>query len=127
MTEHCGIYRDHESLTIGLEKLQILKKIYAQDLKLGDRSQIFNMELTAALELKSLITVGEIIMASALARKESRGAHSRSDYTDRDDQNFLKHSLGYIQNHQVQTSDRPVDMSLIKLDSDRFTPQERKY
>jgi succinate dehydrogenase / fumarate reductase flavoprotein subunit len=85
------------------------------------------MELTAALELKSLITVSEIIMSSALARRESRGAHSRSDFPNRDDQNFLKHSLGYIQNQEIITSDRPVDMSLIKLDSDRFTPQERKY
>ncbi|AFY74125.1 ubiquinone-dependent succinate dehydrogenase or fumarate reductase, flavoprotein subunit [Synechococcus sp. PCC 7502] len=127
MTEYCGIYRDHESLSTGLGKLQTLKRIYNQDLNLGDRSPVFNMELTAALELKSLITVGEIIMASALARKESRGAHSRSDYTQRDDQNFLKHSLGYMRNNQVYTSDRPVDMSLIAVDSDRFTPQERKY
>jgi succinate dehydrogenase / fumarate reductase, flavoprotein subunit len=127
MTEHCGIYRDQESLTDGLEQLQVLKIKYQNDLKVGDRSTIFNMELTAALELKSLITVGEIIMSSALARRESRGAHSRSDFPNRDDQNFLKHSLGYIQNQEIITSDRPIDMSLIKLDSDRFTPQERKY
>jgi len=127
MTEHCGIYRDRESLTTGLDKLQSLKSKYQDDLKVGDRSSIFNMELTAALELKSLITVGEIIMASALARQESRGAHSRSDFPNRDDRNFLKHSLGYMQNQEIITSDRPVDMSLINVDSDRFTPQERKY
>lgn len=127
MTEHCGIYRDRLTLALGLEKLQHLKRSYAQDLKVGDRSVVFNMELMAALELRSLLTVGEIIMASALARQESRGAHYRSDYPHRDDANFLKHSLGYIYNHQVHTAQRPVDMSLVAIDSDRFSPQARRY
>jgi len=85
------------------------------------------MELIAALELGSLITVGKIIMHSALWRKESRGAHSRSDYPERNDLEFLKHSLGYLQGNQVITGDRPVDLSLMALDSDRFTPQIRQY
>jgi succinate dehydrogenase / fumarate reductase, flavoprotein subunit len=127
MTEHCGIYRDQETLKLGLEKLQLLKMNYQNDLKIGDRNVIFNIELKAALELKSLITVGEIIISSALSRQESRGAHFRSDFPNRDDHNFLKHSLCHVQNHQIVIGDRPVDMSLIKLDSDRFTPQERKY
>lgn len=127
MTEHCGIFRDEASLTEGLAKIQQVKHLYYNDLHIDDRSTVFNMELTASLELRSLITVGEIIMASALQRQESRGAHSRSDYPVRNDQAYLCHSLGYLSNDQIQTSTRPVDLSLQSVDRDRFTPQERKY
>jgi succinate dehydrogenase / fumarate reductase, flavoprotein subunit len=126
-TEHCGIYRDRTSLTEGLEKLEALKHRYTHDLYLDDRGAVFNMELTAAIELGSLITVGEIIMTSALSRQESRGAHSRSDFPDRDDHNFLQHSLGYLAGGMVKTALRPVNLSLQAVDRDRFTPQERKY
>ncbi|MEE3716254.1 succinate dehydrogenase/fumarate reductase flavoprotein subunit [Tumidithrix elongata RA019] len=126
-TEHCGIFRDRTSLTEGLEKLQGLKHRYAEDLHLDDRGEVFNMELTAALELGSLLTVGEIIMTSALSRQESRGAHSRSDYPNRDDSNYLQHSLGYLDGNTVKTAFRPVNLSLQAVDRDRFTPQERKY
>jgi succinate dehydrogenase / fumarate reductase, flavoprotein subunit len=126
-TEHCGIFRDRASLTEGLEKLQELKHCYANDLYLDDRGAIFNMELTAAMELESLLTVGEIIMTSALSRQESRGAHSRSDFPDRDDERYLQHSLGYLAGDMVKTALRPVNLSLQAIDRDRFTPQERKY
>lgn len=127
MTEHCGIFRDETSLNKGLAQIQQIKERYDRDLHIDDRSTNFNMELTAALELKSLITVGEIIMKSALQRRESRGAHSRSDYPERRDLEYLSHSLGYLAHNQVETSSRPVDLSLQAVDRDRFTPQERKY
>lgn len=127
MTEHCGIFRDDQRLKDGLQKIQTIRDRYDHDLLVDDRSTVFNMELMQAIELRSLFTVGEIIMSSALSRKESRGAHSREDYTSRDDANYLKHTLGYFENGQVKTSDRPVDMSLQNIDRDRFTPQERKY
>jgi succinate dehydrogenase / fumarate reductase flavoprotein subunit len=127
MTEHCGIFRDQESLQTGITLLHQIQQRYEQDLLVRDHSKVFNMELIAALELGSLITVGKIIMHSALWRKESRGAHSRSDYPERNDLEFLKHSLGYLEGNQVITGDRPVDLSLMALDSDRFTPQARKY
>jgi len=127
MTEHCGIFRDDQRLKDGLQKIQTIRDRYDHDLLVDDRSTVFNMELMQAIELHSLLTVGEIIMSSALSRKESRGAHSREDYPSRDDANYLKHTLGYLENGQVKTSDRPVDMSLQNIDRDRFTPQERKY
>ena len=127
MTEHCGIFRDDQRLKEGLQKLQTIRDRYNQDLLVDDHSDIFNMELMQAIELKSLLTVGEIIMSSALSRQESRGAHSREDYPQRNDVSYLKHTLGYLENNQVKTSDRPVDMSLQSIDCDRFTPQERKY
>jgi succinate dehydrogenase subunit A (EC 1.3.5.1) len=127
MTEHCGIFRDQESLQTGITLLHQIQQRYEQDLLVRDHSKVFNMELIAALELGSLITVGKMIMHSALWRKESRGAHYRSDYPERNDAEFLKHSLGYMEGNQVIVSQRPVDLSLIALDSDRFTPQVRQY
>ncbi|MBD2188632.1 succinate dehydrogenase/fumarate reductase flavoprotein subunit [Pseudanabaena mucicola] len=127
MTEHCGIFRDDQRLRDGLQKLQTIRDRYNHDLLVDDHSDVFNMELMQAIELKSLLTVGEIIMSSALSRQESRGAHSREDYPQRNDVSYLKHTLGYLENNQVKTSDRPVDMSLQAIDCDRFTPQERKY
>lgn len=127
MTEHCGIYRDDRRLREGLAKLQVLRDRYERDLLVDDRGSVFNMEMMQAIELKSLLTVGEIIMSSALSREESRGAHSRDDYPQRDDAKYLKHTLGYLEMGAVKTSNRPVDMSLQTIDRDRFTPQERKY
>ena len=127
MTEHCGIFRDDQRLQDGLNKLQTIRDRYDHDLLIDDQGDIFNMELMQAIELGNLITVGEIIMTSARSRRESRGAHSREDYPQRDDANCLKHTLGYRENGNLKTSDRPVDMSLQELDRDRFTPQERKY
>jgi succinate dehydrogenase / fumarate reductase, flavoprotein subunit len=127
MTEHCGIFRDRDSLTQGLAEIQRIAECYEHDLHVDDRSTTFNMDLIATLELRSLIAVGEIIMKSALQRQESRGAHSRSDYPQRHDEEWLCHSLGYLEQGTVQTHTRPVDLSLQALDRDRFTPQERKY
>ena len=129
MTEHCGIYRDEQSIQQGLQEVQELKERYEKDLNLDDRGTIFNMELMAALELRSLFTVGEMILASALQRQESRGAHYRSDYQQRDDAQFLKHSLVYLSPDKtsVETNTCAVDLSLQTADPERFTPQERKY
>jgi succinate dehydrogenase / fumarate reductase, flavoprotein subunit len=127
MTEHCGIFRTAASLTAGLEKLQELKALYHDDLLIDDRSPVFNMELMAAFELGSLLNVGEMIMASALARQESRGAHYREDFPERNDQTYLCHTLSYWQDQTAQTSQRAVDLSLQQIDTVKFTPQERKY
>jgi succinate dehydrogenase / fumarate reductase flavoprotein subunit len=129
MTEHCGIYRDMQSIQQGLQEVQKLKERYEKDLNLDDRGTIFNMELMAALELRSLFTVGEMILASALQRRESRGAHYRSDYQQRDDAQFLKHSLVYLSQDKtgIETNTCAVDLSLQTVDPERFIPQERKY
>lgn len=71
--------------------------------------------------------MGEIIVASALQRRESRGAHSRSDYPERNDADYLKHTLAYHTAEGVHIEYRPVDLSLQQKDPERFTPQARKY
>ncbi len=122
MTEQCGVYRNQDTLQAGLEQLQTIQKRYVQRMRLDDLSKVWNTELTEALELDNLITVGSLIMHSALSRQESRGSHSRQDFPVRDDQTYLKHTLARLdpEHHTVQIASRPVVI-------DRFQPQERKY
>lgn len=119
MTEHCGVFRSDAVMKEGLIKLQEIKQ-QAQHVYLDDKDKIWNTELIEALELQSLLTVGEVILASALNRQESRGAHSREDFPDRDDTNFLQHTLAYHSAAGVEIQEMPVMISL-------FQPQERKY
>jgi len=127
MTNHCGINRHSENLQAGINHIETLEQEYHHNLGITDRSTIFNMELVNALELESLIRVGKIILHSALWRQESRGAHYRTDFPQRDDLNYLTHSLTYINDHQVLTSPRPVDLSLVSIDPVKFSPQVRTY
>jgi len=103
----------------GLTKLQALQRQY-QEIYLDDRSKEWNTELIEALELRNLMLVGEIILTSALQRAESRGAHCRDDYPQRDDTNFLKHTLAYYSSSGIDITHMPVAITM-------FTPQERKY
>lgn len=119
MTEYCGVFRTEELMQQGLAQLQAIRQ-QAQQIYLDDKGQVFNTELIEALELQSLLTVGEIILTSALNRKESRGAHSREDFPDRDDTDFLKHTLAYYSPAGIEIRYLPVTIT-------QFQPQERKY
>ena len=119
MTEHCGVFRTAETMQQGLEQLQQIQE-QAQRIYLDDKQALWNTEITEALELRSLLTVGQIILESALQRRESRGAHCREDFPDRNDADFLQHTLAYYSPAGVDISYRPVVIN-------RFEPQERKY
>ncbi|MBE9032018.1 succinate dehydrogenase/fumarate reductase flavoprotein subunit [filamentous cyanobacterium LEGE 11480] len=119
MTEHCGVFRNATILQAGLVKLQSIKQ-KATQVYLDDKNTCWNTELTEAIELQSLLTIGEVILTSALNRKESRGAHYREDYQTRDDPNFLKHTLAYHSREGVKVDSMPVVLN-------QFEPKERKY
>ncbi|GAB4384152.1 MAG: succinate dehydrogenase/fumarate reductase flavoprotein subunit [Elainellaceae cyanobacterium] len=119
MTDHCGVFRTEAVMREGLEKLQEMKQ-QAQQIYLDDKAKLWNTEVIEALELQSLLVVGEVILSSALNRQESRGAHCREDYVDRDDANFLKHTLSYHSPAGVEIRSMPVAIT-------RFEPKERKY
>ena len=119
MTDHCGVFRTAETMQQGLEQLQQIQE-QAQRIYLDDKQALWNTEITEALELRSLLTVGQIILESALQRRESRGAHCREDFPDRNDADFLQHTLAYYSPAGVDISYRPVVIN-------RFEPQERKY
>ncbi|MBD2098015.1 succinate dehydrogenase/fumarate reductase flavoprotein subunit [Trichocoleus sp. FACHB-591] len=119
MTDYCGVFRTEARMREGLEKVRSLQQQYGQ-IYLDDKGKLWNTEILEALELRSVMTVGEMIITSALWRQESRGAHSREDYPERDDANFLKHTLSYYSPAGVDVRDRPVTITM-------FQPQERKY
>ena len=121
MDAGAGIYREEESLKATCEEIPRLKERYAR-VKVDDSSSVFNTELTAALELGSLLDVAEAVAHSALLRKESRGSHSRDDFEERDDENFLKHSLAY---RDADGGDPRIDYLDVVIT--RWQPEERKY
>jgi fumarate reductase flavoprotein subunit len=94
MEEGAGIYRTEASLRETCVKIQELKERF-RNVTIQDRTASFNTDLTTALELECLLDAAETVAFSALARKESRGSHQRTDYPKRDDENYLRHSLAY--------------------------------
>ncbi|MDE5109294.1 MAG: FAD-binding protein, partial [Trichodesmium sp. St17_bin3_1_1] len=119
MSQHCGVFRSQDVMEQGFEKLEQLQQQY-QQVYLDDRGKLWNTEIIEALELRSIIVVGETILSSALSRKESRGAHSREDFTERNDEDFLRHTLAYYSLAGIDIGYRPVTISM-------FEPKERKY
>jgi len=119
MTEYCGVFRTQELMRQGWEKIAELQQ-QSMEIFLDDKGSCWNTELVEALELRSLIVVGQTILASALHRQESRGAHFREDYPQRDDGKFLQHTMAYHSPAGVDIHYRPVAITM-------FEPQERKY
>ncbi|MCD8490232.1 MAG: succinate dehydrogenase/fumarate reductase flavoprotein subunit [Desertifilum sp.] len=119
MTQYCGVFRTEALMSEGLTQIQNLQQQYPQ-IYLDDRGKCWNTEIIEALELRNLMIVGQIILSGALNRQESRGAHFREDYPQRDDPGFLKHTFAYYSPAGIDLSYRPVTIT-------RFTPQERKY
>jgi fumarate reductase flavoprotein subunit len=115
----CGVYREETPLQEAVRSIAQLKGRYA-DLGLEDPSLVFNTELVAALELGNLLDVAEAVAASALSRRESRGAHTRSDFKKRDDQNFLHHTLCHFDPAGPRLGKKRVTLGI-------WEPEERKY
>jgi succinate dehydrogenase / fumarate reductase, flavoprotein subunit len=122
MTDNCGIFRDDEKLTCGLEKIKELQDRFSYA-EVMDKSSRFNTDVLMALETENLLTFSEVVVTGALARTESRGAHSRTDYKKRDDEDWLKHTVA------TRGEDGDIDLSYkdVCIDYDRYPPQERKY
>ncbi|WP_447975222.1 FAD-binding protein [Nitrospira sp. Kam-Ns4a] len=110
MSQNLGIFRTQKSLQDANEKVRELKA-RAAHVYLQDRGRIFNTELIQALELASLLDVAETIVAGALAREESRGAHYRSDFPDRDDAAWLRHTLAHRTPEGPRLSYAPVTVT----------------
>jgi fumarate reductase flavoprotein subunit len=119
LEEGAGIFRDESSLRGTCATIQELKQRF-QSLSLADRSRTFNTELTAALELECMLDVGEALAHSALARTESRGSHQRTDFPQRNDEQFLKHSLAY-------RADGEPKIEYLDVVITRWPPGERVY
>ncbi len=130
MQDFCTVFRTAEILAEGVKAIDGVAATMA-DVKLSDRSMIWNTDLVEALELENLLAQAVASLHSAQARLESRGAHARDDYPDRDDENWLKHSLAWIDGDSgagpVRLGYRPVHMKPLSDDVETVPLQARVY
>ena len=122
MQAHCGVFRNQELLSSGVARvMEIEERVRRTAIK--DKSRTFNTARVEALELDNLIETAKATVVSAEARRESRGAQARSDYPDRDDPNFMKHTLWYREGNRLTY--KPVNMKPLSVDA--FPPKARTY
>jgi succinate dehydrogenase / fumarate reductase flavoprotein subunit len=119
MTDECGIFRSAEKLEAMVKDLGELERRFKK-IKIDDRSNKFNYDLLEAIELGHMLDFAELIVAGALKREESRGAHSRTDFPKRDDEKWLKHTLAWKKGDEITFDYKPVVIT-------RFQPKERTY
>jgi succinate dehydrogenase / fumarate reductase, flavoprotein subunit len=127
MQDHCAVFRTAGVLEEGLRKIGDVGQSLS-DLAVTDRSMIWNTDLLDALELDNLIGQAEVTLHSALYRTESRGAHAREDYPERDDRNWLVHTLAWRDSDdRVRLGSRPVHLLPLSNEVQAFPPGERVY
>jgi len=119
MQTHCGVFREESLLKEGLEKVMRLRERF-KDISLTDKSGFYNMELPAVMELGNMLEISGAILLGALKRTESRGAHSRTDYPERDDKNWLKHTMVSLENNDYRLRYSDVSITI-------FKPEARSY
>ncbi len=119
MDSYVGVFRTGEGLQTALKRLGELKQ-RLPEMRVADRGRVYNTDLLSALEMDNILDLAETVVAGALARKESRGAHSRRDFTQRDDANWLKHTLAYYTPKGPRFEYSPVTITM-------WQPVERKY
>ena len=122
MQAHCGVIRNEQLLAEGVTKVMELEQ-RVQRIAIKDKSRTFNTARVEALELDNLIEVAKASIVSAHARRESRGAHARSDFPNRDDANWLKHTLWHRDGNRLEY--KPVNLKPLSVDA--FPPKARTY
>ncbi len=126
MQNHASVYRTGEVLQQGVEALEKIRASFA-DVKVEDSSLIWNTDLVETLELDNLLDQAYVTIKAAENRKESRGGHAREDFPDRDDKNWLKHSLLWLTDDKVKIDYRPVHMYTLTDEVDVIPPKKRVY
>jgi succinate dehydrogenase / fumarate reductase flavoprotein subunit len=122
MQTYCGVFRFEDTLLQGVEKIKaVAERVERTEIK--DKSRVFNTARIEALELDNMKEVAVATMFSAEARRESRGAHARDDFPERDDDNWLKHTLFFSDGHRLDY--KPVRLKPLTVDS--FPPKKRTY
>jgi len=126
MQKHAGVFRNDKLLEEGVKKMNDLYKEF-KNVSIDDKSRIFNTEYIELLELKNLLDNALVTMHSANYRKESRGAHSHQDYPERDDENWLKHTLAYIEDEKVKIDNRSVIRTVLNDEVEPVPLAKRVY
>ena len=127
MQKKCAVFRTESLIRSGIKEFKEVENTM-NDIEVKDKSLIFNTDLTETLELHNLMAQSKVTLHSALNRKESRGAHAREDYAERDDINWLVHSLAWIEkNGKVKLGNRPVHMNTLTNHVQPIPPKKRVY
>jgi succinate dehydrogenase / fumarate reductase flavoprotein subunit len=119
MTDNVSVFRTEETIDQAVQDLKELQEMYRR-VQVEDSGKVFNTDLLEAWELGCLLDLAEVTAVSALARKESRGAHARDDFPDRDDDNWLLHTLCYKEGDEYTLEYKPVTLG-------RYEPKARVY
>ncbi|MEN9774237.1 MAG: hypothetical protein RL322_1307 [Pseudomonadota bacterium] len=122
MQAHCGVFRTSDLLKQGVDRIMEIAG-RCDDLHVQDKSKVFNTARVEALEVANLIETAKATIVSAEARKESRGAHAHRDFPDRDDANWIKHSLWYSEGNRLEY--KPVNMKPLSVET--FAPKARTF
>ncbi|MDH3712232.1 MAG: succinate dehydrogenase/fumarate reductase flavoprotein subunit [Gammaproteobacteria bacterium] len=119
MDEHMGVYRSRDGLLLAKHEVEALRQRFAQ-VNVSDKGRIYNVNLVNVLELDNQLELAEVAIRSALQREESRGAHARTDFPERDDGDWLKHTLAIRTAEGISIEYKPVTIS-------HWQPVERRY
>jgi succinate dehydrogenase / fumarate reductase, flavoprotein subunit len=121
MLDNFGVFRREEQMTKQVEIIGELRERYERGVLVEDKGEIFNSDLTQAIELGNMLDLAACMLQAGVARKESRGAHARPyDFPDRDDENFMKHSI-------TRFVDGAPELSYKDVRYTKYDPMERKY
>ncbi|MFI3135545.1 MAG: FAD-binding protein, partial [Methylococcaceae bacterium] len=126
MQAKAAVFRTGSTLTEGINMMDEVRLTFA-DVKVSDKSMIWNTDLVETLELDNLLSQATVAINAAGNRTESRGGHAREDYPNRDDQNWMKHTLTWLIDDQVKIDYRPVHMYTLTDEVDVIPPKERVY
>ena len=126
MQQHAAVFRSADVLAEGVQKIAEIRASFA-DVQTTDHSLIWNTDLVETLELENLLDLSMVTMAAAANRTESRGGHARDDFPERDDENWLKHSLLWIEDNKVKIDYRPVHIYTLTDEVEVIPPKKRVY
>ena len=131
MMDNVGVFRTQETMQQGIDELAELRRRFYDDIRIDDKNKVFNTDLMEAWELGALIDLADVTARSALERKESRGAHSREDFKQRDDENWMVHTLVYHSGDLTAPNytlnfDKAVDLSLWEAEKEQGIPEDKQ-